>query len=130
LEPIGQKRAILNLFLCIFNEIASFCENSRVVGISTVSDMSAGLGVIVVACIIAGACPPANGCVPDVASNFAAAGIPLDPDVLIFAGFPAFVGVPGVVSLSAVDFIPAIADISAVAVFPAVDGVCCCKLPY
>jgi hypothetical protein len=55
--------------------------------------------------------------VPDVVSISAAAVVPLVPDVLTVAGFPAFVGVPGVVSFSAVAFIPA------VAVIPAVDGV-------
>jgi hypothetical protein len=51
--------------------------------------------------------------VPDVASNFAAAGVPLVPDVLNVAGFPAFAGVPGVVGFSAVAFIPAVAGVSA-----------------
>jgi hypothetical protein len=56
-------------------------------------------------------------CVPDVASISAAAGAPLDPDVLTVAGFPSVVGVPGFV------FIPAVAGVSAVAVVPAVHNV-------
>jgi hypothetical protein len=39
----------------------------KLLGVSTVSDISAALGVAVVACVIAVACTPANECVPDVA---------------------------------------------------------------
>jgi hypothetical protein len=55
--------------------------------------------------------------VPDVVSISAAAGGPLDPDILTVAGFPSVVGVPGVV------FIPAVAGVSAIAVVPAVHNV-------
>jgi hypothetical protein len=99
---------------------ANFYEKSRVVGFSTVSDISAALGVAVVAWLIAVACATANECVPDVASIPAAAGEPLVPDVLTVDCFPAFIGVPGVVGFPAVAFIPAFADVSAVAVVPAV----------
>ncbi len=60
---------------------------------------------------------------PDVASISAAAGVSLFPDVLTVARFPAFVGVPGVVSFSAIAFIHAVAGVSAVDVVTAVDGV-------
>ncbi len=55
---------------------ANFCENSRVVGVSTVSGISAALCVAVVAYVFAVACESANECVPDVA------GVPLVHDVL------------------------------------------------
>jgi hypothetical protein len=51
-------------------------------------------------------CPPLS----------ASAGVPLVPDVLTVAGFPAFVSVPGFVVFSAVAFIPAVAGVSAVVV--------------
>ncbi len=95
-----------------------FCENSRDVVVSTVSGISATLLIAVVACIIAVASVPAFECVPDVASISASA----------VAGFPAFVGVTGVV-FSAVAFIPAVASISfAVASFPAdLASLCYCS---
>jgi hypothetical protein len=95
-----------------------FCENSRVVGISTVSGISATLCIAVDACIIAVASLPAFECVPDVASISAAAGVPLVPDVLTVARFPAFVGVPGVV-FSAVAVVLEVDGIFAAASFPA-----------
>ncbi len=53
------------------------------VGVGTVSgNVSAALGVAVVACVIAVACAPAGEHVPDVASISAAAGGPLVPGIL------------------------------------------------
>ncbi len=79
---------------------------------------------------------PANECVHDVASISAAAGIPLVPDVLTVAGFPAFVGVPGfvillllllsmllLVFLLLLLFLPAFYGIFAVSSFPANPGI-------
>jgi hypothetical protein len=54
------------------------------------------------------------------ASISVAAGIPLVPDVLNVAWFPAVTGIPGVVGFSAVTFIRAVTGVSAVAGFPAV----------
>jgi hypothetical protein len=75
-EPIGQKGRFslfslyfFTIFCCSDEFFANFCENSRVVGISTVSGISAALGFAVIACVIAVVCAPANECVPDVAES-------------------------------------------------------------
>jgi hypothetical protein len=63
----------------------------RVVDVNTVSGFSAAIGAAVVACVIAVAYAQANERVPDVASISAASAVPLvSDDVLIVAGFPAF----------------------------------------
>jgi hypothetical protein len=66
---------IFTLSLCIFSRnfagLTSFSRISakihELLGVSTVSDISAALGVAVAACVIAVACVPANECVPYVA---------------------------------------------------------------
>ncbi len=94
-------------------------KNLQVVGVNTVFGFSAALGAAVVACVIAVAYAQANEHVPDVASISAASGVPLvSDDVLIVAGFPAFLSVPEVVGFPAVAFIPAVDGISTVAVVP------------
>ncbi len=48
-------------------------------------DISAALGIAVVACVIVVACAPAIECVPDVARISAAAGVPFVSDFLTVA---------------------------------------------